>query len=147
MRWRRRLVCGLDVRQNSAGMKTLQAVVSTTDCIADLKYLQAIFASSLMNFWCTNYLADDMNQSYLEKLPIRSINFDDPSDVARHDQMIALVTQMLDLHEKLAKASIPAEWRLYERQIEATDRRIDALVYELYELSDEEIRIVEGGDA
>jgi hypothetical protein len=100
-----------------------------------------------MNFWCTNYLADDMNQSYLEKLPIRSINFDDPTDVARHDQMIALVTQMLDLHEKLAKASIPAEWRLYERQIEATDRRIDALVYELYELSDEEIRIVEGGDA
>ena len=29
------------------------------------------------------------------------------------------------------------------RQIDATDRRIDRLVYELYGLSDEEIRIVE----
>ena len=29
------------------------------------------------------------------------------------------------------------------RQIEATDREIDRLVYELYGLSDEEIRIVE----
>ena len=30
-----------------------------------------------------------------------------------------------------------------ERQVEATDREIDRLVYELYGLSDEEIRIVE----
>jgi len=32
------------------------------------------------------------------------------------------------------------------RQIEATDGQIDALVYELYGLTGEEIRIVEGGD-
>jgi len=30
------------------------------------------------------------------------------------------------------------------RQIAATDKRIDALVYELYGLSEDEIRIVEG---
>ena len=30
-----------------------------------------------------------------------------------------------------------------ERQIDATDRRIDNLVYELYGLTDEDIRIVE----
>ena len=30
-----------------------------------------------------------------------------------------------------------------QRQIDATDRRIDALVYQLYGLSDEEIGIVE----
>jgi hypothetical protein len=32
---------------------------------------------------------------------------------------------------------------LYQRQIEATDRQIDALVYELYRLTEEEIAIVE----
>jgi hypothetical protein len=31
-----------------------------------------------------------------------------------------------------------------ERQIVATDKQIDALVYELYGLTEEEIRIVEG---
>jgi hypothetical protein len=41
-------------------------------------------------------------------------------------------------------ASIPADRTLYERQIEATDRQIDALVYELYDLTAEEIAIVEG---
>ena len=31
-----------------------------------------------------------------------------------------------------------------QRQIDATDHQIDKLVYELYELTDEEIKIVEG---
>jgi len=39
--------------------------------------------------------------------------------------------------------SIPADKKLYQRQIEATDRQIDALVYELYGLTEEEIAIVE----
>ena len=41
-------------------------------------------------------------------------------------------------------ATIPADKQLYQRQIEATDRQIDALVYELYGLTGEEIEIVEG---
>ncbi len=35
------------------------------------------------------------------------------------------------------------ERTMLQRQIEATDRQIDALVYELYGLTEEEIRIVE----
>jgi hypothetical protein len=58
--------------------------------------------------------------------------------------MVALEECMLELHQKLAAASIPADKRLYERQIEATDRQIDALVYELYGLTEEEMAIVEG---
>ncbi len=57
--------------------------------------------------------------------------------------MVALVEDMLVLHQKLAAATIPADKTLYQRQIEATDRQIDALVYELYELTEEEIEIVE----
>ena len=34
--------------------------------------------------------------------------------------------------------------QLHQRQIEATDRQIDALVYELYGLTEAEIKIVEG---
>jgi len=33
-----------------------------------------------------------------------------------------------------------------KREIESTDGQIDRLVYELYGLTDEEIRIVEGGE-
>jgi hypothetical protein len=80
----------------------------------------------------------------LRKLPIRTVDFDNPADVARHDKLVALVECMLELHQKLTAASIPADKKLYQRQIEATDRQIDALVYELYGLTEEEIGIVEG---
>ncbi|MFH1929707.1 MAG: hypothetical protein ABIK79_16300 [Chloroflexota bacterium] len=50
---------------------------------------------------------------------------------------------MLALHRKLAAVSIPADKKLYQRQIEATDCQIDALVYELYWLTEQEIATVE----
>lgn len=41
-------------------------------------------------------------------------------------------------------ADIRADKKLYQRQIEVTDTELDALVYELYGLTEEEIAIVEG---
>jgi len=44
----------------------------------------------------------------------------------------------------LAAARTADAKTLIQRQIEATDRQIDRLVYELYGLTDAEIAIVEG---
>jgi len=51
---------------------------------------------------------------------------------------------MLALHQQLPSAKTAADRDLIQRQIDATDRSIDALVYELYGLTKEEIKIVEG---
>jgi len=45
----------------------------------------------------------------------------------------------------LQKAKTDQEKRLVQQEIEATDVKIDALVYELYGLTAEEIAIVELG--
>ena len=58
--------------------------------------------------------------------------------------MVALVERMLDLHKKLASEGTPHVKTVLQRQIEATDRQIDALVYELYGLTAEDITVVEG---
>lgn len=42
------------------------------------------------------------------------------------------------------KTKIPMERTAIERQIEVTDKQIDQLVYKLYGLTEEEIKIVEG---
>jgi hypothetical protein len=57
--------------------------------------------------------------------------------------MVSLVENMLDLHRRLSESKTGHEKTLLSRQIEATDRQIDGLVYELYGLSEEEIAIVE----
>ena len=85
------------------------------------------------------------NRQFLSQLPIRPIDFSDPTDAGRHAWMAALVERMLALHRKLAAARTPDEKLRLERQIAAADQEIDALVYELYGLTEEEIHIVEGG--
>ncbi len=82
--------------------------------------------------------------SDVAKLPIHPVDFSDKSDKAKHDKMVALVERMLDLHERLAKAKAPDDKIKLQRQIDATDREIDQLVYDLYGLTEEEIGIVEG---
>jgi predicted type IV restriction endonuclease len=69
-------------------------------------------------------------------------DFDDSAGAARHDRLVALVEQMVDLHERLA-AAIPDDRARIQRQIEVTDQAVDALVYELHGLTEEEIAIVE----
>jgi hypothetical protein len=58
--------------------------------------------------------------------------------------MVSLVESMLELHKRQASAGTPREKEILSRQIAATDESIDKLVYELYGLTEEEIKIVEG---
>jgi hypothetical protein len=80
---------------------------------------------------------------YREFRPGRYCGFHPSSDKTRHDRMVALVTQMLDLNKRLQDAKLEHEKTLLSRQVEATDAAIDKVVYELYGLIEEEIKIVE----
>ncbi len=128
---------------------TAYGIVALNDKI-DLCYLTGILNSPLLTYFLKEtgtalrggYFR--MKTAYLNPFPIRLIDFSAPADVARHDQMVQLVERMLDLHKRLAAAQSPHDKTQLQRQIEATDKQIDALVYELYGLTDEEIRIVEG---
>lgn len=112
-------------------------------------YLLGILNSKLGWFLISSYCTQIQNGyqlifKYMQQLPIRTINFDDPADKARHDKMVGLVERMLDLHKQLATSYSPHDKTFLQNQISQTDRQIDALVYELYDLSAEEIKIVEG---
>ncbi len=82
--------------------------------------------------------------SDLAKIPIHTINVSDPADKARHDHIVNLVGQMLEAKEKLANAKTEAETNRLEMQCQTIDRRIDEAVYELYGLTEDEIRVLEG---
>ncbi|MEX0269158.1 N-6 DNA methylase [Leptolyngbyaceae cyanobacterium UHCC 1019] len=81
---------------------------------------------------------------YMEKIPIHVIDFNNPTEKAKHDRIVQLVEQMLALHQQLAEAKTPPQKSMIQKQINVSDRQIDQLVYELYELTAEEIAIVEG---
>jgi uncharacterized protein (UPF0332 family) len=60
---------------------------------------------------------------------------------------ILLLTRMLDLKKQQARApkkQSPSAKQLLDQKLATTDQQIDQLVYELYGLTEDEIRIVEG---
>ena len=82
------------------------------------------------------------------QFPIRRIiDFGNPAEKSTHDEIVALVETMLALQKE--RQSVRREEdldrvRALERQIAHTDDDIDKRVYELYGLTQEEIKIVEG---
>ncbi len=80
----------------------------------------------------------------LDQLPIPLLNVSAFEHRGQHDQMVSLVERMLDLHKRLTATKSPDDKTRLQRQIDATDREIDSLVYDLYGLSEEEIAIMEG---
>jgi hypothetical protein len=78
------------------------------------------------------------------KIPIHTIDPSNPTDVKNHDRMVALVERILSLNKQLQAAALPQQKDMLQRQIVTTDSEIDHLVYELYGLTAEEVKIVEG---
>jgi hypothetical protein len=118
-----------------------------------LRYLAALLNSRLLDHLLKNistsfrggYFA--ANKQYIERLPIRRINFDDPAEKQQHDAIVTLVEEMLQLQKDYAQAERAKEDRRHalKRHIDEVDAAIDRLVYELYGLTEEEIKIVEEG--
>ena len=50
---------------------------------------------------------------------------------------------MLELQKKYHEAKMERNKELYEQQIKIVDGQIDRLVYDLYGLTEEEVRVVE----
>lgn len=82
---------------------------------------------------------------YIETIPIKTTDLSISSNKTYQEKIVSYVSSMLDLHKKLPLSRTDQEKTVIQRQIDATDKKIDELVYELYGLTEEEIKIVENG--
>jgi hypothetical protein len=101
-----------------------------------------VFLYRLLSLESGRVLAQ-VKPAILDNLPMRKVDFSNQSDRARYDKISILVEQMLTLHKRLALTETPDEKTRLQRQIDVTDRQIDQLVYELYGLTEGEIKVVE----
>ena len=85
-----------------------------------------------------------IKKEQLECVPIRRINFSNATDKSSHDYIVKLVEQMLETKQKLSIVKTEGEINRLESLCTSLDRKIDEAVYELYGLTEEEIKIVEG---
>lgn len=118
----------------------------------DVRFFVGVLNSRLLRFYYISTVHESGQKAFpqvkvraLRELPVYWPNMDDTSELERHERLVNIVQRMLDLHKRLPETKILYDRTVLLREIDATDRAIDELVYELYGLSEEEIRIVEEG--
>jgi hypothetical protein len=110
------------------------------------KYLLGILNSKLLRALWTGRFYDQrqtfpkIKGTYLKELPIAF----DSADKTRHDRLVGLVDKMLGLMPKLRQARSENEKQTLQNAVTAADQQINALVYDLYGLTEKEIKLVEG---
>ncbi|RKV40862.1 type II restriction endonuclease [Helicobacter pylori] len=102
----------------------------------DSKFLVGLLNSLLIRFWLKHRGKVQGNNYQIDKEPLMNIPLIKitKSNKPTADKIIALVEQILQTKEKDPKANT-----------QRSEKEIDALVYQLYNLTDEEIKIIEDG--
>ena len=110
------------------------------------KYLLGLLNSKLLNFYfkikfdnthmAGGYLRFDI--PYLSKLPIKT----NPTKT-QQSEIIKYVEQLLQLNKEKQNTSLPDTLQILNRKIDYSENKINQLVYQLYELTEDEIKIIE----
>jgi len=123
------------------GLTNTTVIFDTNDNL-DLKYLLALLNSKVLTFRYKSIGKQTGNGVYeyfengVGKLPILAI------DNEKQKPFINLVDQMLETQKKLHSAQTDSDKKFYKQKSNILDKQIDKLVYGLYELNDEEIKII-----
>ena len=124
---------------------TNTTVIFDTNNEINLKYLLALLNSRLLNFRYKSIGKQTGSGVYeyfengVGKLPIPIIGKE------KQNKLVSLVDQMLEAQKEYhTMRTDDLNRRFLKQKIDLIDNQIDVLVYELYGLTEEEIRIVEG---
>jgi hypothetical protein len=110
----------------------------------DLRYVLALFNSKLLNFLYQS-MTEEKGRAFaqVKTVNVKNLPFIIPNKT-KHDNLVSLVDKMLELKQKEAAEPNQQLKTMIARQIGGVDKAIDAAVYELYNLSEDEIKTVEG---
>jgi len=114
----------------------------------NLKFLLGLINSKLISFYHLNTSPNAFKGTFpkillqdLRELPIPGIK--SKTEVEKHNEIVKLVEQLLKLNDEKAKTKLHTKVSQIERKINYYESRINEIVYQLYDLTKEEIKIVE----
>ncbi len=139
------------VEDTYCNYKTILNIIYGEDKSYSMKYLLGVLNSRFISYifpLVSNKIVKEnfprISVRDLRLLPIHKINFNKAKEKSLHDRIVHLVDQMLETKRKLHESKTESEKEYLETKCNSIDRQIDTLVYELYGLTDNEIKIVEG---
>ncbi|MBU1677383.1 MAG: Eco57I restriction-modification methylase domain-containing protein, partial [Bacteroidetes bacterium] len=117
--------------------------------ILDIKYLLGLLNSTLISFYHSNSSPNAFKGTFpkillkdLRELPIPPITEDNK---ILHNDIVKFVDQLLHLNQEKLETKLQTKVSQLESKIDYCETRINEIVYQLYGLTEEEIKIVKNG--
>ncbi|HRP01527.1 MAG TPA: TaqI-like C-terminal specificity domain-containing protein [Candidatus Kapabacteria bacterium] len=136
----------IDNENGYACLNTVFMIVPKTEASIDIKFLLAVLNSKFIaNYWTENF--SDLRQtfpkikgSYLEKLPIPEIG---QNQQDQYNEVKKQTSLLLKLIGELQTVTLADKKEQLENRISFTEDKINQIIYDLYELTDEERKQIE----
>ncbi|MCZ9851231.1 Eco57I restriction-modification methylase domain-containing protein [Brachyspira hyodysenteriae] len=109
----------------------------------NLEYLLAILNSNMFYYAYNKYYVGGGIEGELTLFTLENFPIPEP-DKETESKLVNLVDNIIDLNKKLSAEKNPNTIEMLNTRIQAVDKAIDKIVYALYGLNDEEIKIIEG---
>lgn len=136
------------VPANIFTLNTIYNVYLKEKNLADLKFLLGVITSKATKYFWKKNSSDEkktfpkIKKEAILSIPVPTINKQNKN---LHDEIAKLVNQLLQLNQEKANVKLATQASQLQGKIDFCEDRINQIVYQLYELSAEEIKIVEKG--
>lgn len=109
----------------------------------NLKYLTGLLNSKVSHFWLYYKGKKQGDQLQIDKAPLMEIPLINADNKNDEDIIVKSVDKIIELMGTLKKVKTDQERNLINMQIEANEKNINDVVYKIYSLSDDDIKIIE----
>ena len=109
----------------------------------NLKFLTAVLNSNVIKFWLRYKGKMQGDNFQVDKEPLLGLPLIVPTE-AEQIHISALVDQMIAAQEQLNSAISDSDKKFLQQRVDVLDKQINAVVYGLYGLTSDEVKVVEG---
>ena len=115
----------------------------------DTKFILAILNSKLISWYVYIFIFGlairtmHFDNPVTSRIPMPVIDLSNSSHKEVHDKIVVLVDNIIELNKKVNTEKNPNSLNMINRQISACEKQLNVLIYKLYDLSEDEIKIIE----
>ena len=114
----------------------------------DTKFILAILNSKLLSWYVYIFIFGlairtmHFDNPVTSRIPMPVIDLSNSSHKEVHDKIVVLVDNIIELNKKVNTEKNPNSLNMINRQISAYEKQLDNLIFSIYNLNDDEKRII-----
>lgn len=116
-------------------------------------YFLGLINSKVLN-WYYHMLNPEVGEALAEvkktnvaQLPVVSVGPNGSTKPPYHDQVVELVTKLIDAHKKLDAVKTETDKTVWKRLCESLEGKIDNVVFKIYDLTEAEVNLIDPSES